>query len=1819
VGLLQTIKRGAKRLKDQIDPFDGGKTWQNPTPQARPQARPQVNPYSRTQYNQAVGGLSVAPVRNPALDIKPIPTAPMPDLTVTTAKTPDFSIGNTQIKPSLNARTAPAPQQGTNIVKEFAKQVGNTGQFAASNVALAGANIAQDKQLADIYRTQRDKAFQNSLVPDIAQTANRINELSPQSRAINANLDARTEQARANADMATTNNVREINAGIKSGIYDPTKAKQVTQDLLKQQEMINQAAGARNQQRLSRAGFDMNTSKVNMGLQTAGDAANTLGYAIAPLSGKALAQMGANQAIKKKVVDVGANMALNSGGAGLATYGQTGDLKKSLEAAGIASAATGLLMGGGAVAGLKQAGRMRGVNPTKLENAGPTTYSQFSATAQPSPARLTPLGESGGIQLPFAPKQNLSYSSGNGITKASGKRDQVIQKLNESGTLGNDNQPTIRNVFGEDVPNPNYIAPVDNPLGMNMDSYKTKAQNPSPEAPPAFNDPGRTAAASLTDEQASAQIVRDLGVSKAKADELISQYGRSETVARLYGSKDKLRSLGSQADAYATGTMKKTAERGQRSARQGMPSTTTSVGKPPLRQVGQETPKGTPDPEIPGLMRYDTPNPSLDRVNDLYGTSLQRQIESSPVARLMMEAGDPVRRAELARVLEEGRARELPPEEAIVKQPLPTTKTGGTPLTPLKGAETKPVPATRTPVDVGATDTKLAKQLNKIVDRVTKEFAALDITLTKMGVDPEDIKRKMAMANRGDYQMTPIELKAAQMISDRLDQARAKLAESGFEFDGQQAFYTPQVKKGTLKLPTTREEMMKFGYDKSRTQALDYNDIDYTNNPLIDYVVKAENRSLVTQRAVDDAARMDGRAVTPENVVKASTKIQELQRVIKEKANSAKVFTYDTVSKLNDIGKDEGYVQVVNTTKPGRWAQSPLAMLEQAGIYNRGIRQFENAAGYGSQFTTRVEQQGLTQADVFDALGDSLRQAMPDAEPSSIVAAVNGARRSMEYLGLDPADATAIYQTAFRNAATSEMHRLGKTTIFTDKKMRQVVNEQINGRLMKDAYGKTMAQNFDTFLSERINVALRGLNVVSAMFEMGDYANIWTKYGFDDAVNSKTLSAWYGKDNLSYSKKYGQALAHYASDEVPEVAKFDKIWKRDDWTVKRKIYETYRTTENKLLFFKYIEQHKTEMFFRAAEADYIKKGYSGAKLVDAVMDDYYKTMLPHKLLTANRIVGKFPKSTTQYLNWSLEATKRLGRTVGGMDTGGNFSKMNRPQRIAKGVGQEIVPKIGVATMLGVPIMQILGMRDFTGATTGDFTGISEEDKNLADEAVQMLSISPLVSAGAGYYFANRRNQIADERKAKGETYRAERNPDDAIGAVTTETAKKMLTPFITQYRKSKGVVDDHRKGYFANKDGRIQTEAPKGADFATGFVTGKQYTRVFKDYQDIPDAISTGKKVFKAANKDKAKVAAEVFTKNKSVSNTMQRLTGESTNNYKRPLTDEYTKAYKDVDKSLKKAMFDGGREYNKKLDDLKRNQPDKYKQYVASMDGNLVDPEYYKKITQGDAANGSDLTVFKMQRDRKIQLETDMNKAGANKDGKYDVAPIYKLPDDQLRQVLKEKSAPTGENLAIRNINFKQQWRKDLKEAETAFYKDRPVAAGDFKKTERVKEWQKYDDQLNELSGNTGDTLKNKYPITYQLKQYEFGSDQGKQIIKNNYAAWKAENDALDAEKLAVINKMRKIEGGNEWDADTYAQATAFEKTAAQKAKEQADKDAKYASYGSRGGKGGREDKLSASEIFNPYSKIKVGALNKKVSSSNIKRVALKSKVKKPSIRKTA
>ena len=141
-------------------------------------------------------------------------------------------------------------------------------------------------------------------------------------------------------------------------------------------------------------------------------------------------------------------------------------------------------------------------------------------------------------------------------------------------------------------------------------------------------------------------------------------------------------------------------------------------------------------------------------------------------------------------------------------------------------------------------------------------------------------------------------------------------------------------------------------------------------------------------------------------------------------------------------------------------------------------------------------------------------------------------------------------------------------------------------------------------------------------------------------------------------------------------------------------------------------------------------------------------------------------------------------------------------------------------------------------------------------------------------------------------------------------------------------------------------------------------------------------------------------------------------------------------------------------------------------MDGNHVNPEYWREITK-------DPETFQMVKDRKLQLYKDLGT-------EYD--PIYDLPDDQASVVLKYKSAPTGDDMALRNILNKEQWYKDYKDRVTAFYdKKGEQTESDFDSTARVKEWEALDDKLSSFyydkEAKEAPAWAKDFPLVFQQK----------------------------------------------------------------------------------------------------------------------------------------
>jgi hypothetical protein len=379
---------------------------------------------------------------------------------------------------------------------------------------------------------------------------------------------------------------------------------------------------------------------------------------------------------------------------------------------------------------------------------------------------------------------------------------------------------------------------------------------------------------------------------------------------------------------------------------------------------------------------------------------------------------------------------------------------------------------------------------------------------------------------------------------------------------------------------------------------------------------------------------------------------------------------------------------------------------------------------------------------------------------------------------------------------------------------------------------------------------------------------------------------------------------------------------------------------------------------------------------------------------------------------------------------------------------------------------------------------------------------------------------AFEKEGLKEKYKdADYNPYE--NADFTDSLINTYTPqFIKNIR---GAQDLQEKGYSESKGGRVQYEAPEDPyNIFKSFVFGKNQTEKAREYsgrENVVDRMGEGKNPLEA------------------VIDLGKEQLGLQETDYNRPLNEKYTEKYKAVDEASKTAILDGGRKYNSLLDDMKKDNPDAYNNYVESMKDH-VSPEYWNKNTDG----GKDLTLFHMMRDRKQQLQKDLGTA-------YD--PLYDLPDDQAKAVLQYKSAATGDDLSLRNNLNKEQWYKDFKDRRGAYYDTLVDDGGEgYAETQRMKDWSALEDKLGgfyydaeKVATEGVPEWANQFPVVFEQKivndKFGFGSPESDAFFKANGDAYKAEKEGYDKAQLEVINQMRTIEGYPPMSWEAYQQAT--------------------------------------------------------------------------------
>lgn len=951
----------------------------------------------------------------------------------------------------------------------------------------------------------------------------------------------------------------------------------------------------------------------------------------------------------------------------------------------------------------------------------------------------------------------------------------------------------------------------------------------------------------------------------------------------------------------------------------------------------------------------------------------------------------------------------------------------------------------------------------------------------------------------------------AEMNYVRRRASLGKREVTGGNFD---EMYLPQQKVGAYEGDQLFEGFRaeKPGNEFKRANKIELEDLDYSPDVIGQYVTRYGDTKLLSEERLYRALAKHNEGVPEETIRDAAQKMIEVQNKVNSVKTKISAFGAGTRKQIDESGKFVDSAKEI--TEVGRTLGHDIETLvdEGHGLTNGdrinsvtigdetlgdrlGLNQWRDAGNYSS---SQVQAANGDRA----VLADSVRQRLENdynLTPEDIEYAVGGISRMAD--NLPDEVVLSRVQSTYKNAAKQQLLEELQHLDIKNPKLRKDVSSLTNQILREGSIQSELSDKVTRGILRTQNALFRKLNVSSALNELSDLNSFLSVYGRNTAL----------KPDFGTIKEFG--LGDIDAAIEPYVRQLESG---------AKVADVLKSINSKTNLYKFVEHYKAAVVGTSAKNSYIAKGLTGDELTKAVLDDYRTLALPVDAFTKT-FLDNAPLYT-QYMTWGVRNLQKELKLATGKIDAGKLGDMTTGQRIARNAYANLPAKtvfwLTSNGLKGTGILTAFGLTDFTGMSSGDYSGIQDEDKSLFDKTTQFTNQSTTLSLLNTIIQSWEKEQLKNSDKYKDADYNPyadNRLDQDIINNYTPQFIKNVT-----------GTTDLMNKGYSENKGGRVQYEAP--TDFyniAKSYLFGKSQTDNAREYsgnKNLAQRLGEGTDIVTAIT-DMAKEQINVQDKN-----------------YTRPLTEDYSTAYKAAVDGGRTALLQGGRQYNKYLDDLRKNSPDLYENYIASMDGNHVTPEQWREKAPVGPDGKIDLTTFKMLADRKKQLAKPQSEGGLGK--AYD--PLYDLPDDQARSVLQLKSTPTGDDIALRNALKKEQWYNDLTAKQKAFYAANPLEGGDFDETERVKTWSALDDAYNSTFSTTNEDgspaeWTTRYPLVAQQKSLEYGSPESDAFFKSNYDAWKAQSDAYKTEQLALINKMREIEGYPPMSAEQYAQATAF------------------------------------------------------------------------------
>lgn len=1026
----------------------------------------------------------------------------------------------------------------------------------------------------------------------------------------------------------------------------------------------------------------------------------------------------------------------------------------------------------------------------------------------------------------------------------------------------------------------------------------------------------------------------------------------------------------------------------------------------------------------------------------------------------------------------------------------------------------------------------------KIASQIDDDFKAI-------GSDFRDVARKVETAARDGVReldqvnLSPAENALWKKVQDEMDYVRRRQS-TGKRKIGEGDYkdvYLPNQKVGQY---TTDSLFKGFrdtmpGNEKTRMNKIALDELDYSPEVVGQYITRYGDTKLYSQERLARALEKDNQGTDINKINLAAQKVINLQEKVNKIETKVGAFGFgtkkqladgefvDIAKELSDVGRDLDHkLTVISDAPKGLTNGEKINSISVDGVPlgdRLGLNQYRDAQTYAAkQF---ADSQGNKQA-----LTDMVRQKLNRdhiLRPDEVENAISAIERIPDNVPDEVVQARV--QGIYESTAKQQLMRELQNVDITNPKLRKEVSMISNQILREGSIEASVAQKVVKGVLKTQNAIFRKLNLGTAINELGDLPGFFEVYGSDLKL----------VPDFSKIKQFGlgdidPAIQPYIDQAAKGVPNSTIL----------------RSINDKTNLYKYVEHYKAAVVADSASSMYAKQGLKGDLLTKKVLQDYRELTLPVDAFTKT-FLDNAPLYT-QYMSWGARNLQKEGRLLTGKLESGKLADKTQWERIARNAYTNLPAKtvfwLSSNALKGTALMTAFGITDFTGLTNQDYSGIAEEDKSIFDKTTKVTNASTTMSLLNSIVQSYEKEQLKNSDKYKDANY----NPysenhlvGDIVDKYTPSTIKNVVG---TNRLTSKGFADNQdsfsdtiREQYMGKEDkGKVQYEAPDDIwNITKSYLFGKSQTDKAREYSGTQD-------VFRRGIKEIPDMAKESV--------------GLKETNYSRSLNQEYTDKYRQADEGARKALLQGGRQYNAYLDNLKKTDKASYDNYISAMDGNHVSPEYWKSIAGTDPAK-ADLTTFKMIGDRKKQAAKDLGK-------QYD--PTYDLPDDQARAIIQQKSTATGDDIPLRNALYKEQWYKDYMAKMSKYYDSKQPTDSDFEQTKRVKDWYSLSDQYNKLSDPVEENeWTKKYPVVAQQKaiseKYGFDSDQSKSFFKANGDAYKEQKALYDGEKLSLINKMREIEGYPPMSEDAYAQATKI-----------ADTDGEYKKKGgySKGGRGG-------------------------------------------------